>query len=49
MITCADHLIDLGPEAGEAGGQVVFTGTPEELVKWGQSHTARYLKGKLQG
>ncbi|MFN8350299.1 MAG: excinuclease ABC subunit UvrA [Flavobacteriales bacterium] len=49
VITCADHLIDLGPEAGEAGGQVVFTGTPEELVKWGQSHTARYLKGKLQG
>ena len=45
VIRRADHLIDLGPEAGEGGGQVVFAGTPEELGSKGQGHTADSLRG----
>lgn len=48
IIKCADWLIDLGPEGGEAGGKVVFEGTPEELVNCKESYTAEYLKGKLR-
>ena len=44
IIKTADWVIDLGPEGGEAGGQVVFAGTPEELVKCKESYTAKYLK-----
>lgn len=47
VIKTADYVIDLGPEGGEAGGQVVFTGTPEELMKHRASHTGRYLKEHL--
>jgi excinuclease ABC subunit A len=47
IIKNADHLIDLGPEGGKFGGEVVFQGTPEELVNSGKTHTARYLKEKL--
>jgi excinuclease ABC subunit A len=47
MIKCADHIIDLGPEAGENGGQVVACGTPEAIVKEKQSLTGKYLKDKL--
>lgn len=47
VIACADHVIDLGPEAGDAGGNIVFVGTPEELVASGQGHTAKYLKNVL--
>ncbi len=49
IIKCADHLIDLGPEGGEKGGNLLFQGTPEELVKTKQkeSYTAQYLKDKL--
>lgn len=43
VIKNADHVIELGPEAGEAGGEVIFTGTPEALAKNKQSWTARYL------
>ena len=39
----ADHLIDLGPDAGDNGGTLVATGTPEEVAKHPTSHTARYL------
>ena len=39
----ADHIIDLGPGGGDAGGHVVFEGTPEELVKCKESETGRYL------
>lgn len=44
IIKCADWVIDLGPEGGEAGGRVVFAGTPEDLVHCKESYTAKYLK-----
>lgn len=47
MIKCADHIIDLGPEGGERGGQIVALGTPEEILLSKTSHTARYLKSYL--
>ena len=47
VIKTADYVIDLGPEGGEAGGHVVYTGTPEELMKHRASHTGRYLKEHL--
>ena len=43
VIKTADYLIDMGPEGGNAGGNVVATGTPEEVAKVPQSHTGRYL------
>jgi excinuclease ABC subunit A len=49
VIKCADYIIDLGPEAGEKGGQVVAVGTPEEIVKVEQSWTGKYLKPYLNG
>jgi excinuclease UvrABC ATPase subunit len=45
----ADWLVDLGPGAGHDGGQVVFTGTPADLVAHGDSLTARHLRAYLQG
>lgn len=47
LIKCADHIIDLGPEGGELGGQIVAIGTPEDIVKNKESITAKYLKHKL--
>ena len=47
IIKSADYIIDIGPEAGKHGGEVVFYGTPEDLVKNKKSHTAKYLKEKL--
>ncbi len=47
VIKTADYVIDLGPEGGEAGGHVVATGTPEEIMKVKSSHTGRYLKHHL--
>lgn len=43
IIKCADWVIDLGPEAGSGGGQVVFEGTPRDLERCPESHTGRYL------
>ncbi len=48
VIKCADHVIDLGPEAGEAGGLVVAAGTPEEVAAVEASHTGRYLRAVLE-
>ncbi len=48
VIKCADWLIDLGPEGGEKGGQIVFEGTPDDLPKCKESFTAKYLKKKLR-
>jgi len=47
VIKTADYIIDLGPEGGDAGGYVVATGTPEEIIKVKASHTGRYLKQHL--
>jgi len=47
LIKCADYIIDLGPEGGERGGQLIAEGTPEELVKNKKSITGHYLKEKL--
>jgi excinuclease ABC subunit A len=46
VIKCADHIIDLGPEAGVAGGTIVFEGTPKELAECKESHTGAFLKSK---
>ena len=48
VIKCADHVIDLGPEAGDMGGEVVFEGTPEELLSCKSSYTANYLKQHIK-
>jgi excinuclease ABC subunit A len=47
VIKCADWIIDLGPEAGDAGGEVVATGTPEEITKVENSHTGKFLRDVL--
>ena len=47
VIKTADHIIDLGPEGGKAGGQILFEGTPEELIKLPHNDTARFLKKEL--
>jgi excinuclease ABC subunit A len=48
VIKCADHVIDLGPEAGDEGGQIVAEGPPETIVNVQQSHTGRLLKPYLR-
>jgi excinuclease ABC subunit A len=48
VIKTADHIIDLGPEGGHAGGEVVVTGTPEAVAKCAKSHTGRFLKARLR-
>lgn len=47
VIKTADYIIDIGPEGGDGGGQIIAQGTPEEVAKCAQSYTAKYLKGKL--
>lgn len=47
VIKCADYVIDLGPEGGKAGGQLVCAGTPEEIAACEASYTGRFLRDKL--
>ena len=47
VIKCADHIIDLGPEGGDGGGEIVAQGTPEQVAKCEQSYTGQYLKKYL--
>jgi len=47
VIKCADHIVDVGPEGGFAGGQVVATGTPEEITEVEESYTGQYLQEVL--
>ena len=47
VIKCADHIIDLGPEGGDAGGFLLASGTPEQVAKCRESYTARFLREKL--
>ncbi|MDO9001518.1 MAG: excinuclease ABC subunit UvrA [Bacteroidota bacterium] len=49
IIKVADHIIDLGPEGGKGGGEILFAGTPEELIKEKRSYTAPFLKKELKG
>ena len=48
VIKTADHIIDLGPEGGHAGGEVVAAGTPEQIAACRASYTGRFLKGRLR-
>ncbi len=48
VIKMADHIIDLGPEGGSRGGEVLVEGTPEEVIKHSESHTAIFLKKELE-
>ena len=48
VVKCADHVIDLGPDGGDKGGNLVFAGTPEDLVKCKDSITGKYLKEVLE-
>jgi len=49
VIKCADHVIDLGPEAGARGGQLIACGSPEQIAEVAASHTGRYLREVLSG
>ena len=48
IIKCADHVIDLGPDGGDKGGDLVIAGTPEEVAACKESLTGQYLKGKIE-
>jgi excinuclease ABC subunit A len=48
VVKCADHIIDLGPEGGDAGGRIIATGTPEEIARNPKSMTGMYLKPYLK-
>lgn len=48
VIKVADHIIDIGPEGGDGGGEVLFEGIPEDLLKVKKSHTGKYLKEELK-
>ena len=48
VIKTADHVIDLGPEGGHTGGEVVVTGTPEDIAACAASHTGRFLRPRLR-
>lgn len=47
VIKCADHVIDMGPEGGDAGGTLVCCGTPEEVAEHPESYTGKFLREKL--
>ncbi len=47
VIKCADWIIDLGPEGGDRGGEVVATGTPEEVARTARSYTGQYVRRVL--
>lgn len=48
VIKVADYIVDIGPEGGSGGGQIICTGTPEKVAKSKKSHTARFLKAELE-
>ena len=48
VVKCADHVIDLGPEGGDRGGNLVVAGTPEEVAQCAESYTGQFLKEKLK-
>ncbi len=48
IIKVADHIIDIGPEAGKDGGEIVFQGSPEKMIKSSSTHTAKFLKLEMK-
>ena len=48
VIKCADYIIDIGPEGGDAGGTIIARGTPEEIAKCHDSYTGYYVNKMLQ-
>jgi excinuclease ABC subunit A len=48
VVACADHVIDMGPDGGDGGGEIVATGTPEEIAKTERSYTGKYLVSVLE-
>ena len=48
LIKTADHIIDLGPEGGDKGGEIIATGTPEQIIKNDKSYTGKFLKKYLE-
>jgi excinuclease ABC subunit A len=48
VIKVADYIIDLGPEGGSGGGEILAVGSPEEIIKVKKSHTARFLAKELK-
>lgn len=48
VIKSADHIIDIGPEGGDGGGEIIFEGTPEEMIKIKKGYTARFLKAEMK-
>ena len=48
VIKLADHIIDLGPEGGAGGGNILIEGTPEQVAKFAKSHTGKYLKIEMK-
>jgi excinuclease ABC subunit A len=48
IIKVADHIIDIGPDGGQYGGEIVVSGTPEQVVKKGKGFTAEFLKIELK-
>jgi excinuclease ABC subunit A len=49
IIKVADHIIDMGPEGGDRGGEIVAEGSPEEVAQVAESYTGQYLRGHLNG
>jgi excinuclease ABC subunit A len=49
VIAQSDHIIDLGPEGGDGGGRVVASGTPDDVMRVGESHTGVYLTRFVSG
>ena len=47
VVRSSDHVVDLGPEGGNGGGEIVATGTPEEIARVEASHTGRFLRDLL--
>jgi len=48
IIKCSDYIIDMGPEGGKGGGEILFAGTPEELIRSRRGYTAKYLTEELK-
>jgi excinuclease ABC subunit A len=48
VVKMADYVIDLGKEGGKAGGEIIFSGSPEELAECGESYTGKFLKPELK-